>query len=151
MKDKKNLTARVILTVLTIAAIGMIFYNSSLSAVESTEQSSPLTDWINSILATFPIPFRVTENFIRKMAHFSEYTVLGLLLSTTVYQYRKDRKKTLLTALSIGALVAVCDELIQIFPADISCGAVVSGDRYAYRHLRDIVRHVARIAVYHDN
>ena len=103
MKDKKNLTARVILTVLTTAAIGMIFYNSSLSAVESTEQSSPLTDWINSILATFPIPFRVTENFIRKMAHFSEYTVLGLLLSTTVYQYRKDRKKTLLTALPIGA------------------------------------------------
>nr|WP_316621410.1 VanZ family protein [uncultured Ruminococcus sp.] len=121
MKDKKNLTARVILTVLTTAAIGMIFYNSSLSAVESTEQSSPLTDWINSILATFPIPFRVTENFIRKMAHFSEYTVLGLLLSTTVYQYRKDRKKTLLTALPIGALVAVCDELIQIFPAGRSC------------------------------
>ena len=121
MKNRKRLIARVILTVLTVTAVAAIFYNSSRSAVESTEQSSPLTDWINSILATFPIPFSVTETFIRKLAHFSEYTVLGLLLNVTVYLYRSDRKKTLLTALPIGAAVAVCDELIQLFPAGRSC------------------------------
>ncbi|MBQ3284374.1 MAG: VanZ family protein [Ruminococcus sp.] len=121
MKDKKRMIARVILTVLTVAAIAAIFYNSSLSAVESTEQSSPLTDWINSILASLHFPFTLTEKFIRKLAHFSEYSALGILLSTTVYLYRRDRKKTLLTALPIGAAVAVCDELIQLFPAGRSC------------------------------
>ena len=121
MKDNKLLTARVILTVLTVAAVAAIFYNSSLSAVESTEQSSPLTEWVNSVLASLHFPFAVTEKFIRKLAHFSEYSALGLLLSTTVYLYRQDRKKTLLTALPIGAAVAVCDELIQLFPAGRSC------------------------------
>lgn len=117
MKDKKLLTARVILTVLTVAAVAAIFYNSSLDAIESTEQSSPITEWVNGILASLHIPFALTEGFIRKAAHFSEYTVLGLLLSTTVYLYRKDRKKTFLTTLPIGVGIAVCDELIQLIPA----------------------------------
>lgn len=117
MKDKKLMTARIILTVLTVAAVAAIFFNSSLDAVESTEQSSPITEWVNSILAILHFPFTVTEGFIRKAAHFSEYTVLGLLLSTTVYLYRQNKKKTVLTALPIGASVAICDELIQLIPA----------------------------------
>ena len=121
MKDKKLLAARVILTVLTVAAIAAIFYNSSLDAVESTEQSSPLTQWVNSILASLHVPFTLSEAFVRKAAHFCEYTVLGLLLSSTVNLYCKNRKKMLLTALPIGASVAVCDELIQLFPAGRSC------------------------------
>ena len=121
MKDKKNLTARVILTVLTIAAIGMIFYNSSLSAVESTEQSSPLTDWINGILAGFPIPFSVTENFIRKLAHFAEYSFLGALLSVTYYVHLRKIKTALIATLITGAVVATIDEIIQLFPAGRSC------------------------------
>lgn len=121
MKNKKRMAARVILTVLTVAAVAAIFYNSSLSAVKSTEQSSPLTDWINSILASLPFPFAVTEKFIRKLAHFSEYSALGLLLSSTVFLYRQNQSKTFLTAMPIGAAVAVCDELIQLFPAGCSC------------------------------
>ncbi|MBQ3330147.1 MAG: VanZ family protein [Ruminococcus sp.] len=121
MKDKKLLTARVILTALTVAAIAAIFYNSSLSAVESTEQSSPLTEWVNGILSSMHLPFAVTEKFIRKLAHFSEYSALGLLLSSTVFLYRQNRRKTVLTALPIGAAVAVCDELIQLIPEGRSC------------------------------
>ena len=121
MNDKKLMTARVILTALTVAAVAFIFFNSSLDAVESTEQSSPITDWVNSVLAALHMPFGVTENFIRKAAHFTEYSVLGALLGTTVQLYRQNRKKLLLTALPIGAAVAVCDELIQLFSAGRSC------------------------------
>lgn len=115
------MTARVITTVLTIAAIAVIFYNSSLDAVISTQQSSPLTDWINSFLGDMKIGLSVTENFIRKTAHFTEYSVLGALMSTTVYLYRHKRLKTFLTALFLGAVVAVCDELIQLTSAGRSC------------------------------
>ena len=53
----------------TVAAVAAIFYNSSQDAVESTERSSPLTDWINSILSGFPIPFSVT--LLRARSHIS--------------------------------------------------------------------------------
>ena len=119
--NKRLLIARIVLTVLTVAAVAAIFYNSSLSAVESTEQSSPLTDMINAFLHSIHINITLTEGLVRKLAHFTEYTVLGTLLGTTVYLYRFDRKKALLTVLPIGAAVPVIDELIQLFPEGRSC------------------------------
>ena len=134
MKDKKLITARVIMTVLTAAAVVAIFYNSSLDAFESTEQSSPLTEWINGILSHLPIPFSVTENFVRKAAHFTEYSILGVMLSVTYHLYFHKKSKVLLAAVPTGAVVASCDELIQLIPAGRSaqvsdvlldcCGAI---------------------------
>ena len=87
----------------------------------ATERSSPLTDWINGILAGFPIPFSVTENFIRKLAHFTEYAILGTMLSVTYYLYLLKIKTALIATLITGAAVAVIDEGIQLFPAGRSC------------------------------
>ncbi len=119
--SKRFKIARIILTVLTIAAVVAIFYNSSLSADESTEQSSPLTDMINAFLHSVHIPITLSEKFIRKLAHFTEYTVLGALLGTTVYLYLPQRKKLLLTVLPIGAVIPVIDELIQLSSPGRSC------------------------------
>ena len=116
MKDKRLTVARVIMTVLTVAAIAAIFYNSSLNADESTEQSSPLTDLINGWLRSAGISFTLTEGIVRKLAHFTEYSVLGALMLTTVYLYTGRRGKTLCIATPAGILVSVCDELIQLIP-----------------------------------
>lgn len=120
MKDKKKnnkmTVARVIMTVLTVTAILAIFYNSTLDASDSTGQSTPLVEWINSILARLPIPFRVSVKFVRKTAHFTEYSVLGVLLSVTYYLYLRKRKRVLLATLPTGAVIATCDELIQLIP-----------------------------------
>ena len=119
--SRRLLTARIILTVLTAAAVIALFYNSSLSADESTEQSSPLTSSINMILSSIGLPVVLTEHVVRKLAHFTEYAVMGALLSVTVYLYRLDVKKMLLTALPIGAVIPVCDELIQMASPGRSC------------------------------
>lgn len=121
MKDKKLIIARVILTALTVAAVAAIFFNSSQSAIESSERSSPLTDWINGILAGFPIPFSVTEKFIRKLAHFAEYSLLGMLLSVTYYVYLRKIKSALIATLITGAVIATIDEIIQLFSEGRSC------------------------------
>lgn len=121
MVNRKLFIARIILTVLTVTAVAAIFYNSSLSAVESTEQSSPLTDMINGWFSSVHIPIVIDETVVRKLAHFTEYTVLGALLTTTVHLYTQKRGRTLLFALPIGALIAVIDELIQLFSAGRSC------------------------------
>ena len=121
MKEKKLTAVRVILTLLTVAAIAAIFYNSSQDAIESTERSSQLTDWVNGILSGLPIPFSVTENFIRKLAHFAEYSFLGVLLSVTYYVHLRKIKAALIATLITGAVVATIDEIIQLFPAGRSC------------------------------
>ena len=121
MKDRSIRIARIVLTVLTVAAVAAIFFNSTRSAVESTEQSTPLTEMINSFLASLHIPLLITETMVRKAAHFTEYAVLGTLLTVTVYLYTQKRGRTFLCALPIGAAVAVCDELIQLFPEGRSC------------------------------
>lgn len=119
-KNRGLQIARIVLTVLTAAAVCAIFYNSSLSAVESTEQSSPVTELLNAFLGWLHLPLRLSESIVRKLAHFTEYAVLGTLLSTTVYLYARRRKRTLI-ALPVGAAVAVCDELIQLFSQGRSC------------------------------
>lgn len=116
MKSNKHTVARVIMTVLTVAAIAAIFYNSSLNADESTEQSSPLTELINQWLRSVGVSFTLTEGIVRKLAHFTEYSVLGAMMVTTVYLYTGRRGKTLCIALPAGVLVAICDELIQLIP-----------------------------------
>ena len=121
MKEKKHTAARIIMTVLTVAAIAAIFWNSSRSAVESTQQSSPLTDWINSVLASLSISLQVTDKFIRKLAHFTEYSVLGVLMSVTVSLYTRLRIRLFAIVLASGALIAVCDELIQLTAEGRSC------------------------------
>ena len=51
----------------------------------------------------------------------SSSVMLGALLTTTVHLYMQKRGRTMLFALPIGALIAVIDELIQLFPAGRSC------------------------------
>lgn len=119
--NKRALIIRIVLTVLTVAAVGFIFWNSSMSAVESTEESSPVTDMLNDFLRSLDIPLTLTEGVVRKLAHFTEYTILGLLLSLTVHSYVRKPKKTLLLSLALGAVVPICDELIQLFPEGRSC------------------------------
>lgn len=121
MKDKKLMIARVILTALTVAAVAAIFFNSSQSAIESSERSSPLTDWVNGILSGLSIPFSVTEKFIRKLAHFTEYAILGTMLSVTYYLYLLKIRTALISTLITGAAIAVIDEIIQLFSEGRSC------------------------------
>lgn len=121
MKEKKLTTARVIFTVLTLASVVAIFWNSSQNAIESTARSMPLTEWVNSILSRLSIPFSVTDHFIRKMAHFTEYAILGTLLSVTYYLYQLKIKSALIATLCTGAVIAVTDEIIQLFPVGRSC------------------------------
>lgn len=121
MKDKKLLTARIVLTALSVSAVCFIFGNSLMNAEESSELSGDVIEFINWILCSLNINIPLDENVLRKAAHFTEFTVLGVLLSVTVYLYVHKRLRSFLTALPIGAVVAVCDELIQTISEGRSC------------------------------
>ena len=56
----------------------------------------------------------LSSHFVRKLAHFSEYALLGAMLFFTYRAYTSERKKFLFPAL-VAALVPFCDEGLQFF------------------------------------
>ena len=58
----------------------------------------------------------ITEHIIRKLAHFTEFTALGILLSIDTVLFLKNMKQYVWIPLFIGLLVALIDETIQLFP-----------------------------------
>ena len=121
MKSKRNILLRLILTALSAAAVIFIFYNSSVDADASSEQSGFVLKWLSGLLNSLGFKVELTEHFVRKTAHFIEYFVLGGLLSGAAYSYVLSRKRMLFIALPAGLAVAVCDELIQTGSAGRSC------------------------------
>ena len=121
MKDLKRTVARVLLSLLSIAAVGAIFYNSSLDAVSSSAQSGTLLAAVNNFLRTVGISITISETVLRKAAHFAEYAVLGALLMATAYAYVPRCGRAFWITLSAGACTAVGDELIQLGSAGRSC------------------------------
>lgn len=116
MNRNKKPVARIILTILCVVAIGAIFFNSSLDAAESTGMSNPFVDGINRFFESLRLDVTVTEKTVRKTAHFTEYAILGALLSVTTYLYAKKRREAFAMAFPLGCAVALCDEVIQLFP-----------------------------------
>ncbi len=98
---------KILFSLLLIFWIIFIFVRSLQPGDESTEESQWILDILQKIL-----PFHLDMFFVRKMAHFVEFTVLGVLSSLVfVDKFPKGIGVSLLVDLS----TAVCDESIQLF------------------------------------
>ncbi len=121
MKKSKIVTHRVVLCILTALMISFIFLNSSLDADLSSAQSLGVREFINSVLSSLNINIILTENFVRKTAHFVEFFTLGVLLFATVRSFISKLSARILYAPFIGFVVACVDEFIQRFSFGRSC------------------------------
>lgn len=114
---------RIILPVLTVSLMGFIFFESSLPAESSAQQSS----FIANLLGDLATPEGIF--WIRKAAHFTEYAVLGLLLGLLFERLALRRiesppRRVLIRkmlAFFTGAVYGVSDEIHQIFVFGRSC------------------------------
>lgn len=103
------------LTLLTAALVCWIFSNSLKDAAASSSQSGAVRAFLQKILdALFSGSVVLSSHFVRKLAHFSEYALLGAMLFFTYRAYTSERKKFLFPAL-VAALVPFCDEGLQFF------------------------------------
>ena len=77
---------RIIFLTLTIAWMSLIFWLSSKTASDSTVQSFSLTEWFFKLFVNNPSEefLGFAENIVRKLAHFTEYFILGGLVFGTV-------------------------------------------------------------------
>lgn len=111
-KKRKYSAAFWVFLLLSAAWIAFIFCRSAQPAASSDEESGRLLLWLQPF---FPW---MSNLIIRKAAHFTEFFILGALVSCTV---RAAGKKNLWIPLLTGLLVAVSDELIQLTQAGRSC------------------------------
>ena len=82
---------KIIFLSLTIIWMAFIFWFSSKTASDSTEQSFSVTEWFFSLFIDNPSQkfLDIAENIIRKIAHFTEYFILGGLVFGTVKSFIK--------------------------------------------------------------
>jgi len=101
--------------ILVIIWMLVIFIMSSFNSNDSSSQSNFIVNIINIIFNINNID--VLSLIIRKMAHFTEYLILGLLVCNLIKQYNKK----MFIAFIICILYAISDEIHQLFVDGRSC------------------------------
>lgn len=107
----------VLMSILTALMVAFIWGNSCLSREASGAQSGRVTAFLRSILDTDgSIPVETFHHFVRKMAHFAEFALLGMLMGGLFRRIglQTGQKLRSLPVLLV-LLVAVVDEYIQFF------------------------------------
>ena len=92
-----------------------IFVMSSFDATSSSNQSNFIVDIITSIINIKDIG--LLSLIIRKLAHFIEYFILGILVINFITRY----DKIIIIAILLCIIYATSDEIHQIFVPGRSC------------------------------
>lgn len=102
--------------------MSIIFYFSSEQGENSSSTSEKVCEIIVNIIDikdTFTVEEKeklveIIEPTIRKLAHFTIYTIGGLLISNCVYQFLNKEKQLIIISTSIGVIYAISDEIHQL-------------------------------------
>jgi VanZ family protein len=112
----------VILWSITAVYTFLIFNNSLYTGTSSGSLSRMVSAWLLSFVnkAGFTISFDLFHHYVRKLAHFSEYFLLAVLVLTSVHLTMKRKKW--MPLLAFGLAVPLIDEAIQHFvPGRYGC------------------------------
>lgn len=100
-----NKKAKIVISwTLVIICMAVIFSLSAQTAGESSEVSGQLI---------FMMKLNISQDFIRTVAHFLEYTGLAVLIFNALYQTFGYQRP--FVALIVSSLYAVSDEIHQLF------------------------------------
>lgn len=114
---------RVILIVLLIATFVRIFCFSSQDGEESSAVSRKVTTAVTQNVKKIQdmdskqreLTLDKIEHFIRKIAHFSIYTLVGILMMALMSTYNISKSKQILVSILVGIMYAASDEIHQYF------------------------------------
>ena len=115
---KKRLT--IFLTILIILTITFIFQNSMESVAQSEEKSTAVMEKVCFLLERVMGKGNVTDHLVRKLAHFFEFSVLGIEMSALSFLHHSPRRSLYFSVtlpLFCGLIAALTDETIQIVSA----------------------------------
>lgn len=109
MKKKKTIIRSILIVLIILWAI-LIFSMSNQQGSESSGLSRRITTWF----------FReeqidIVEPYIRKIAHFGEYTIGGMLFMSLFLTYEWTENKQITISILLGIWYSILDEIHQIF------------------------------------
>lgn len=107
----KKKIIRIIVFVLIVLWAIAVFSMSN----QQGEESSGLSRKVTSILFKSEEMVEKVEPIIRKLAHFSEYALGGMLFIILFMTYDWNNKKRVLISICIGIWYAALDEFHQVF------------------------------------
>lgn len=100
--------------IIVLSLLVLIFCLSHQNGEDSTETSG----WFTALL-NFIFPFELTEDFVRTMAHFSEFACLSFFMNNLFVSYKG--KLTPVFACALSFFYAITDEIHQIFVPGRAC------------------------------
>ena len=114
---------RLILFVLLVGTFFIIFGFSSQNAKESSGVSGKITEIILKNIESVQKSgkkekesiYHKVESIIRKIAHFSIYTIVGILLIAICSTYKIEELKSIGISFILGVIYAISDEIHQSF------------------------------------
>jgi len=108
---------RIVSVSLCVLCVIFIFSNSLDNGEESSAKSGLVVAVLQQVAEIFTDGATVSESFVRTMAHFSEFALLGFLLMLSVKTFTQRYLKNIFLVLFISLAVAVIDEILQLFSA----------------------------------
>ncbi len=115
---------KVLLVIVTIIWMSLIFYFSQQTGSSSSGFSDKIVDFMIDILVknynNLPTldQIKIHDDFsfvIRKLAHYTEYFILGILLLLTMKSFFKKEIIIYINSSLIGIIYAISDEFHQSF------------------------------------
>lgn len=110
------IAARAVVTAAFVVCVLYIWHNSVETAEVSSQRSAVVTEIVNEVLNAVGQK-SVTEHFVRKLAHFTEYGLEGVLTVLLFVVYYLRPVKRLGLSILTGLITATVDESIQFFSA----------------------------------
>lgn len=128
-KNRKIIFKRILSLVLVFLNMLLIFLlsaenaeqSAALSAVFSDSLAYKILDFFNFSPYTIEFLLEKSSFIVRKTAHFSEYALLGFLLSFACRSFGLSKKISFAVSQVTGSLYAVSDEIHQLFVDGRSC------------------------------
>lgn len=109
--NRSTVILRIISFVLTAGLMAFAFIHSSMPAVISDEESTTVLGMFN----LFGFEGLFDETSIRKLAHFAEFSAIGVALCFCAYSFNKKKPHRYWSQmLFAGLMTAVLDEAIQL-------------------------------------
>lgn len=114
-KSNHRYVFKIVMTTITAGLIAFAFIHSSMPADVSAEESENVLQFLTDFFKLFGIQTELTDYIVRKSAHFTEFSAIGLMLMNTAYAFNKSRPYRFYPhILFVGLLTAVIDETIQL-------------------------------------
>ena len=110
-----RLVLQIALILMIVATVGFAYVNSMLPPEVSDQQSSGVGEIISQIIPpTSPLGSFI-QQYLRKIAHFTEYGLLGAELAIYVIFFTENKKKWVPVSILFAFFVGFIDETIQVF------------------------------------